>query len=77
MRQRVVPHHPCHKEWRKAAQDYGRAILEAKQKQWTDYLKEASAKDLWMVNQYLKELVGNKGKSHIPTLKIKKEDGTV
>jgi len=32
MRQRAVPHHTCHEECRKKAQEYGAAILEAKKK---------------------------------------------
>jgi len=50
MKQRAIPHHHCHGDRRKAAQEYGNAITEAKQKHWTDYLEEASAKDLWTAN---------------------------
>lgn len=53
-----------------------KAIIEAKQKHWTDYLEEASAKDLWTVNRYLKELVGDGSKSYIPMLRVNEEDGT-
>lgn len=40
-------------------------------------MEEASAKDLWTVNRYLKEPVGDGGKSHIPTLRAKDNNGIV
>ena len=76
MRFRAVPHHPCHTECREAAHEYGQAILEAKHSHWISYLEEATDNNLWNVNQYLKELVGDRGKSYIPTLKVKEGDGT-
>ena len=76
MRFRAVPHHPCHTECREGACAYSWAILEAKHSHWTNYLEEASDSDLWNINCYLKASVGDGGKMHIPSLKIKEENGT-
>ena len=77
MRYRAIPHHPCHTEHREGAHAYRQAILEAKHAHWTTYLEEASDNDLWNINRYLKAPVGDGGKSYIPSLKVKEEDGLV
>lgn len=76
MRQRAVPDHPSHELRRQAAQEYGRAIVEAKRKHWMNFLEEASDSDLWTANRYLKDPIGDGGKARIPTLKVKEVDGT-
>jgi ribonuclease HI len=77
MRQRAVPDHPSHEARKNAAREYSKEILKAKKKHWTDFLEEASERDLWTSNRYLKEPVGDGGKSRIPTLKVKDGDGLV
>ena len=74
-RQRAIPDHPCHEARKLAAQEYGKAIVEAKKKHWTDFLEEASDRDLWTSNRYLKDPIGDGGKSRIPTLKVKDNSG--
>ena len=75
MKHRAVPNHPCHKEWKAATNDYGKAILKAKRQHWIDFLEEAADHELWTANGYLKEPAGDGGKTHIPTLKVSAEDG--
>jgi hypothetical protein len=60
-----------------AAQEYGKAILKAKKQHWVDFLEEASNRDLWMSNRYLKDPIGDRGKARIPTLKVQNGDGTL
>ena len=55
----------------------GQAILLAKNTHWTNYLEEASDNNLWNINRYLKAPIGDGGKSYIPTLKAKEEDGSI
>jgi hypothetical protein len=42
-----------------------------------DFLEEASNRNLWITNHYLKDLIGDGGKARIPTLKITNGDGTL
>jgi ribonuclease HI len=74
-RQRAMPNHPCHDARKTLAREYGNAILAAKKKHWVDFLEEASDRDLWTSNRYLKDPVGDGGKSRIPTLKVKDANG--
>jgi hypothetical protein len=59
-----------------SARDYGKVIVAAKKKHWADFLEEASDRDLWTSNHYLKDPIGDGGKSRIPVLKVKEDDGT-
>jgi hypothetical protein len=76
-RQRPMPNHPCHKSRKLVVQEYGKAILKAKKQHWIDLLEEASDRDLWTTNHYLKNPIGDRGKARIPTLKIKNGDSTL
>jgi hypothetical protein len=75
-RQRVMPNHPCHEARKLAARDYGKVIVAAKKKHWADFPEEASDRDLWTSNCYLKDPIGDGGKYRIPTLKVKEDDET-
>ena len=77
MRHRALPDHPCHASRKELAKQYGKAIVDAKKKHWTDFLEEASDRDLWTTNRYLRDPIGDGGKSRILTLKVKDEDGRV
>jgi len=74
---RALPDHISHTELRKARNKYGEAIIEAKRRHWEDFLENAAEQDLWTANQYLKEPIGDGGKTCIPTLKVpvEGEDG--
>jgi len=64
-------------ELRKARNKYGEAIIEAKRRHWEDFLENAAEQGLWTANRYLKEPIGDGGKTRIPTLKVpvEGEDG--
>ena len=67
---RALPDHASHTELRKARNEYGEAIVEAKRQHWEEFLENAAEQDLWTANQYFKEPTGDGGKSRIPTLKV-------
>jgi len=75
MRQRAVPDHPCHRECKTKANKYGEAILKEKCQHWMEFLEDVADNDLWTANSYIKELTGDGGKTHIPTLKVIMENG--
>jgi hypothetical protein len=53
-----------------ARNKYGEAILDAKRQHWEEFLENAAEQDLWTANKYLREPMGDGGKSCIPTLKV-------
>jgi hypothetical protein len=69
--------HPIHRELHHSQDKYGDAIVQAKQKHWTDYLEEATANDIWTVNCYIKEPAGDGGNLCIPTLKVNNPNGAI
>jgi hypothetical protein len=77
MKQRVVPNHLCHEARKTAAKEYRTAIILAKKKHWTDFLEEATDQNLWTFNCYLRDPIGDGGKSRIPALKVKDKNGTI
>jgi Endonuclease-reverse transcriptase len=77
LRQRAIPNHSSHELRKMAAQEYGKAILKAKKQHWVDFLEEASDRDLWTSNRYLKDPISDGGKARIPTLKVQNGDGTL
>ena len=70
---RALPDHASHTELRKARDEYGDAIMEAKQGHWEEFLENVAEQDLWTANKYFKEPTGDGGRSRIPTLKVSDE----
>jgi len=70
---RALPNHDTHTELWAARNKYSEAILDAKRQHWEDFLENAAEQDLWTANRYLREPMGDRGKSHIPTLKVVNE----
>jgi len=54
MKQRAVPDHPCHEEWKTVASNYEEAIIKAKHQHWMDFLEEVADHKLWTANRYSK-----------------------
>ena len=75
-RYRALTSHFSHREFRKLSNEYGEAVIKAKQQHWTDYLEDMSAGDIWTANRYLRELVGDGGVPCIPTICVQRPDGT-
>jgi ribonuclease HI len=72
---RAVTDDPVHRAYKDASNKYGEAILLAKRSHWANYLEEMSANDIWTVNKYLREPVGDGGCPRIPTLKVVDANG--
>ena len=60
---RALPDHESHTELWKARNEYGEAIVKAKQGHWEEFLENTAEQDLWTANHYFKELMGDGGKS--------------
>ena len=69
--------HPSHRDLRQLQKKYGKAIVQAKQKHWTDYLEGVTVDDIWTVNKYVKNPVSDGSNPRIPMLKIAGLDGHV
>ncbi|PPR03263.1 hypothetical protein CVT24_012827 [Panaeolus cyanescens] len=66
---RALMDHPIHEQARKAARDFAAEVIKAKRTRWEEWLNEASTRDLWTANGYLKNPTGDGGRTRIPTLK--------
>jgi len=75
-RNRAVPEHESHEQYKEASRQYGDEIAKAKIQHWQDFLEDATTEELWTANKYIKEPAGDGGRARIPTLKVKQEDGT-
>jgi hypothetical protein len=72
---RAISKHPAHEEHRKICNEYGEAIIQAKQNHWNDFLEDISNGDVWIVNQYISSSGGNGGRTRIPTLTTTDQSG--
>ena len=75
---RADPDHPSHRHLRDIKNRYTEALREAKQKHWTEFLENANESTLWTAARYIDSPTAGEGgaKTHIPTLKVKNQDGT-
>ena len=51
-------------------------ITKAKTNHWNNYLENIEGADIWTVNKYISNPVGDGGRTRIPMLKVKDDDGT-
>ncbi|PPQ73739.1 hypothetical protein CVT24_006959, partial [Panaeolus cyanescens] len=65
--------HPIHEEYRRTRNEYGEAITAAKEEHWRLFLEEATEREMWIANGYLKSPVGDAGRPRMPSLKITRE----
>ncbi|PPQ84272.1 hypothetical protein CVT25_013181, partial [Psilocybe cyanescens] len=65
---RTFDQHPCHQQFKEAKSAFAKLVIETKRKHWNDWLSEASTKDLWTANKYLRNPTGDGGQPRIPTL---------
>ena len=68
---RVIANHFSHTALRQDSKTYGEAIIQAKRSQWSNYLEEMTANEIWTANKYLKDPPGDGGMPRIPSLKSK------
>jgi hypothetical protein len=74
-RYRALPTHVSHLDFKEAEKAYGEAITAAKRQHWAEYLENAASDDIWMINRYIKNPVGDGCSSCIPTLEVRDERG--
>lgn len=70
-RYRATPNHPVHKQHREAANNLSNRIDETKREHWTDWLEEATSKDIYIANKYLKSKLTDYASARIPDLKTR------
>ncbi len=75
-RHRALTDHPSHTAYKTHQTLFAARILEAKQQHWTDFLEEATERELWVANRYIKDPVGDGGRPRIPSLRSKQPDGS-
>ena len=65
---RAIAIHPSHRDLRIKSRLYRKAIISAKQAHWTEYLEEMMANNIWMVNKYIRDPLGDGGMPRILTI---------
>ena len=73
---RALQDHPCHKASKTARNKLADAIFKAKREHWQNWLEEATESDVWTAHKYIKTPTGDGGRTRIPTLNGKAEDGS-
>ena len=73
---RALPNHPCHKASKTARNKLADSIFKAKREHWQNWLEEATEGDVWTAHRYIKTPPGDGGRTRIPTLNGKADDGT-
>jgi len=72
---RALPKNRAHHEYKEHRRQFADAITIAKRQHWEDFLEEATEREMWIANKFIKEPVGDGGRPRIPTLKINTPDG--
>ena len=72
---RALPDHHSHRQYKEHRKEFADAILRAKRQHWEDFLEEATEREIWIANKFIKEPIGDGGRPRIPTLKINMPDG--
>lgn len=72
---RALPDHPIHAEHATVRNKYGEAIHRAKLQHWTDWLLNATEREIWIANKYISSPAGDGGRTRIPTLIRKEPNG--
>src|SRR6266481_5586537 len=75
-RYRAITDHPSHDAHRQAWGSYSKAIKQAKEQHWRNFLEGVAGKELWTAHKYISRPTGDGGNSRIPTLKVNNGDGT-
>ena len=72
---RALPDHPVHSTLAEQTKSIDKKIRTTKEEHWKEWLENATGNDLWIANAYIVNLGGDGGKSRIPTLKGKDQEG--
>ncbi|PPR00222.1 hypothetical protein CVT24_004961 [Panaeolus cyanescens] len=71
--------HPVHDEYRRTRNRYGEAIIQAKEEHWRAFLEEATEREMWVANGYIRSPVGDAGRvavMHFSRRHTRGENGT-
>ena len=71
-----MPNHEVHKQAQQLARSYADEIEATRKEHWVDWLDNAEGKDIWTANKYVSGDPTDGGKTRIPTLNIKQQDGS-
>jgi ribonuclease HI len=71
------PHHSCHREAKKARNEYNTMIHKSKQQHWDNWLENISSKTLWDTHRFISAPATDGSKTRIPALKVKDAHGAV
>lgn len=74
-RYRALPDHPSHQELKTATNRFSEAVKQAKIDHWTDFLEEATEREVWIANRYISNPVSDGGKTRVPTLHVVDDNG--
>ena len=72
---RALPDHPVHTTLAEQTKIVDKKIRTTKEEHWKEWLENATGNDLWTANAYIVNPGGDGGKSCIPTLKGKDQEG--
>jgi len=72
---RAIPDHPSHRMRKEKVTKYDKAIRTRKKDHWINRLEDATGNDLWITNKYITNPAGDGGKTCIPTLVTKDNEG--
>jgi hypothetical protein len=67
--------HDSHRDLEMARQEYGQAIISAKELHWREFLEDTTERELWIAHKYISNPTGDGGCTRIPPLKVKDENG--
>lgn len=76
-RYRAIENHESSITLDNAKKLYALEILRVKAEHWKEFLEDAMEDELWIANRYITNPTGDGGKTRIPTLKYKNDDGTI
>lgn len=76
-RMRGLPEHPSHEEHRCYRNQVTEAIRKTKHEHWIDYLEELDQESVYNANHYITTPYGDEGRSSVPVLKVKNEEGNL
>ena len=72
---RALLDHPIHAALSEKTKEVDKVIKTTKEKHWKEWLQNASGNDLWTANAYIVNPGGDGGKTRIPTLKGRDQEG--
>ena len=72
---RVDPYDPVHAEHKKLRNHYGNMIDKAKKDHWGHFLQNLDEKTVWTAHRYASSEPSDGGRTQIPTLKVKTQNG--